>query len=136
MITKLSHATIYVLDQDKALEFYTETLGFEVRTDVTMEGGFRWLTVGLKEQPELELILYGVRAGGMYDDDTAQHLRAVLEKGMLGPGVFETQDCRKTYEELTAKGVTFLQPPQEQPYGVEALFTDGCGNWFSLTEHR
>ncbi|MGQ0600941.1 MAG: VOC family protein [Anaerolineales bacterium] len=136
MISKLSHSTIYVLDQDKALEFYTQTLGFEVRTDFMMEGGFRWLTVGPKGQPDLEIILYGVRAGGMYDDETAEHLRAVLEKGMMGPGVFETPDCRETYEELSGKGVKFLQPPQDQPYGVEALFADGCGNWFSLTQHR
>ena len=136
MITRLSQATIYVLDQDKALRFYTEKLGFEVRTDATM-GDFRWLTVGPKGQPDLEIILYAVKAhGGMMDEETVGHLRAILEKGLMGPGVFEADDCQATYEELKSKGVEFVSPPQEQPYGIEAIFKDGCGNWFSMTQHR
>lgn len=135
MITKLSHATIYVLDQDRALEFYTDKLGFEVRTDLSMEGGFRWLTVGPKGQPDLELILYAVQPSMMMQESVAAHLRGILEQGMMGAGVFETTDCRATHKELTAKGVTFTQEPQDRPYGVEAVFTDGCGNWFSLTQH-
>ena len=135
MITKLSQATIYVLDQDQALRFYTEKLGFEVRTDATM-GDFRWLTVGPKGQPDLEIILYAVKShGGMMDEETVGHLRAILEKGLMGPGVFEADDCQATYEELKSKGVEFVSPPQEQPYGIEAIFKDGCGNWFSLTQH-
>ena len=135
MITKLSHATVYVLDQEKALRFYTEKLGFEVRTDVTM-GDFRWLTVGPKGQPDLEIILYAVTGhGGMMDEETIGHLRALLEKGLMGPGAFDTDDCHATYEELKSKGVEFVSPPQEQPYGSEAIFKDGCGNWFSLTQH-
>ncbi len=70
------------------------------------------------------------------DDVTVTHLRAVLEKGVMGPGVLEADDCFKTYEELKSKGVEFISPPQERPYGVEAIFKDGCGNWFSLTQHR
>lgn len=137
MITKLSHTTIYVTDQAKALDFYTNKLGFEVRTDFTMDGGFRWLTVGPKSQPDLELVLYEARAyGGMMDEELVGHLRAVLEKDLMGAGVFETEDCHRTYEALTSKGVEFVQPPQERPYGVEAIFKDGCGNWFSLTQHR
>jgi catechol 2,3-dioxygenase-like lactoylglutathione lyase family enzyme len=135
MITKLSHATIYVLDQDEALRFYTEKLGFEVRTDVKM-GDFRWLTVGAKGQPDLEIILYAVKGhGGMMDEETISHLRAILDKGLMGPGAFDTDDCRAAYEELKSKGVEFVSPPQEQPYGIEAIFKDGCGNWFSLTQH-
>jgi catechol 2,3-dioxygenase-like lactoylglutathione lyase family enzyme len=134
MIRKLSHATFFVTDQDKALAFYTQTLGFEVRTDFAMEGGFRWLTVGPKTQPDLEIILYSAKAGGMIDAETAAHLKAVMDKGLMGAGVFETDDCQATYEELRAKGVEFLQPPQARPYGVEAVFRDGCGNWFSLTQ--
>jgi len=136
MITKLSHATIYVNDQNQALEFYTQKLGFEVRTDFPMEGGFRWLTVGSKGQPDLEIILYAVASGGMMDEAAANHLRAVLDKGLMGAGVFETNDCKATYEDLKSKGVEFIQPPQDRPYGVEALFKDGCGNWFSLTQHH
>jgi catechol 2,3-dioxygenase-like lactoylglutathione lyase family enzyme len=134
MIRKLSHATIYVLDQEKALDFYTNKLGFEVRTDAAMEGGFRWITVGPKDQPDLEVVLYGVHPGGMLDEDTVMHLRALLDKGVLGAGVWEADDCRATYEELKAKGVEFVSPPQEQFYGIEAIFKDGCGNWFSMTQ--
>jgi catechol 2,3-dioxygenase-like lactoylglutathione lyase family enzyme len=136
MIQKLSHATIYVLDQEQALDFYTNKLGFEVRIDMTVDGGFRWLTVGPKAQPELELILFAIKPAGMFDEATASELRGLVEKGVLGVGVFETTDCHATYAELKARGVEFLSPPQEQPYGVEATFKDNSGNYFSLTQQR
>jgi len=83
MIQKLSHATIYVLDQDQALDFYTNKLGFEVRLDMTIESGFRWLTVRPKSQPDLELVLFAVKPGSL-DEAAAGHLRALLEHGALG----------------------------------------------------
>ncbi len=135
MITKLSHSTIYVLDYEKARDFYVNKLGFDVRNDMKMDGGFRWLTVSPKSQPDVELVLYEPRGIGMIDEQTAGQIRALLEKGALGGGVFETDDCRKTYEELKKKGVEFVQPPKENPYGIEAIFKDGNGNWFSLTQH-
>lgn len=135
MITRLSHATVYVKDYDKALEFYTQKLGFEVRMDVKMDGGFRWLTVSPKGQPDLEIVLYEPKATGMMDETTASQIRALLELGALGAGAFDTDDCRKTYEELKSKGVEFVSPPQEQSYGIEAIFKDNSGNWFSLTQH-
>jgi catechol 2,3-dioxygenase-like lactoylglutathione lyase family enzyme len=135
MIQKLSHATVYVLDQEQALDFYTNKLGFEVRLDMTIESGFRWLTVGPKSQPDLELVLFAVKPG-MFDEAAAGHLQALLEQGALGVGVFDTDDCRATYAELSAKGVDFTSPPQEQPYGIEATFRDNSGNTFSLTQHR
>jgi predicted enzyme related to lactoylglutathione lyase len=70
----------------------------------------------------------------MMDEVTANTLRALVEKGTFGAGVLATDDCQKTYEELKAKGVTFSQPPQKRPYGVEALLRDDSGNWFSMTE--
>jgi len=133
MIQKLSHATIYVLDQDQALDFYTNKLGFEVRMDMTVENGFRWVTVGPKSQPDFELVLFAVKPG-MFDEAAAGHLRALLEQGLLGVGVFDTDDCQATYAELSAKGVNFTSPPQEQPYGIEATFRDNSGNTFSLTQ--
>lgn len=136
MIGKLSHATIYVLDQEQALDFYTNKLGFELRMDMKMDGGFRWLTVGPKSQPELELVLFAVKPAGVFDEAAAGHLRAILEKGVLGMGVFDTADCHATYAELKAKGVEFVSPPQEQPYGIEATFRDNSGNVFSLTQQR
>lgn len=134
MIKKLSHATIYVTNQEEAKKFYTEKLGFEVRTDVTMEG-FRWLTVGPKTQPDLEIVLMEPKAGFMFDEATVKNIRELIQKGAMGAGVFDTEDCKATYEELKGRGVEFLSPPQERPYGIEAIFKDNSGNWFSLTQH-
>jgi catechol 2,3-dioxygenase-like lactoylglutathione lyase family enzyme len=135
MITRISHYSIYVLDQDQAYDFYINKLGFEVVTDATMDNGFRWLTVRPKDQPDIEIVLMPVKAGPMYDEDTAEKLRDLIKKGKIGSGVFETNDCRATYLELKSKGVEFMSEPKEQFYGVEALFKDNSGNWFSLTEH-
>jgi catechol 2,3-dioxygenase-like lactoylglutathione lyase family enzyme len=132
MIKRLSHTGVTVADQDRACRFYTEVLGFVVRTDVTMDG-FRWLTVGPPEQPDLEIML-GVPGPPMYSPEDAATILGLLEKGVLSGGVLETDDCRRTYEDLKAKGVTFLQEPAERPYGIEAVFRDDSGNWFSLTQ--
>ncbi|HEY0743342.1 MAG TPA: VOC family protein [Chryseosolibacter sp.] len=134
MITRLSHYTIYVLDQDQAYDFYVNKLGFEVATDATMDSGFRWLTVRPIDQKDIEIVLMLVKPGPMYDDKTAAQLRELIQKGKLGSGVFETNDCRATYAELKAKGVEFMSEPKEQFYGIEALFKDNSGNWFSLSE--
>jgi catechol 2,3-dioxygenase-like lactoylglutathione lyase family enzyme len=136
MIQRLSHSTIWVLDQDAAYDFYVNKLGFEVRTDSTMENGFRWLTVAPKSQPGLEIILMKVAPGPQMPEADAQALRDLVGKGCLGAGAFETADCRQTYEELKAKGVQFDSPPTEQFYGIEAVFRDPSGNWFSLTQHK
>jgi predicted enzyme related to lactoylglutathione lyase len=133
MISRLSHATIYVKDQQRAKQFYTEKLGFEVRTDQTM-GDFRWITVGPKTQPDLEIVLMKPGAP-MWDAETTQKIFDLMDRGAMGAGVFETEDCHKTYEELKKRGVEFLSPPKERPYGVEATFKDDSGNWFSLTQH-
>jgi catechol 2,3-dioxygenase-like lactoylglutathione lyase family enzyme len=134
MIQRLSHTTIYVLDQDAAYDFYINKLGFEVRTDAPMGNGFRWLTVGPKGQPDLEIALMPTTPGPMFDQETSDMLRTLIKKGAIGSGVLETADVRKTYEELTARGVEFSQPPVERFYGIEALFKDNSGNWFSLTQ--
>ncbi len=138
---KLSHTCFYVLDQDRAKEFYTEKLGFEVRSDVTMgaefEGagkGFRWLTVSPPDQPDVEIILADPRMGN--DAETAEQIRVLVAKGAMGTGVMGTDDVQKTYEELSARGVVFTQEPASRPYGVEAIFRDDSGNWFSLTQRK
>src|SRR5262245_61292476 len=136
MSTRLSHATIYVLDQDEALKFYRDKLGFEVRTDATMDNGFRWLTIGAKTQPDLEIILMAVKESPMFGADKVAALRKLLEAGAIGVGALEVDDCRKTYEELKAKGVEFMSPPTERFYGIEALLKDNSGNWFSMTQHK
>lgn len=135
MITRLSVAGVYVLDQDSAKAFYTEKLGFELRGDVRMgpdPDSLRWLTVGPPEQPDLEIVLADCSMG--HDPDTTEQLRSLVAKGALGAGVLSTGDCRTTFEELSARGVVFLQEPAERPYGIEAVFRDDSGNWFSLNQ--
>ena len=136
MISKMSHATIYVTDQEKALEFYRDKLGFKVINDVTMEGGFRWLTAAPQTQSDFEIVLMGIAPGPMFEQEAADKLRDLIEGGKLGAGVFNTPNCQATYEELSSRGVEFLSPPEERPYGIEALFKDNSGNWFSLTQHK
>ncbi|MEE4597891.1 VOC family protein [Streptomyces sp. DSM 41524] len=141
MIKGMSIVTVWVLDQDRAKEFYTEKLGFEVRTDMTIGGdgegggGMRWLTVGAKDQPDVQLTLMVPSSPGL-DPESAEALRTLVAKGVLGAGVFTTDDIHRDYEALKAKGVEFVQEPQERPYGTEALFRDDSGNWFSFTQPR
>jgi catechol 2,3-dioxygenase-like lactoylglutathione lyase family enzyme len=135
MFTRLSHTSVFVKDQNEALRFYTETLGFEIRTDATADG-YRWLTVGLKDQPDLELVLMALKPTGFLDAEDIRTLTQLQEGGKLGGGVLKTDDIHKTYKELTAKGVEFLMPPTEQSYAIEAVFKDNSGNWFSLTQER
>jgi catechol 2,3-dioxygenase-like lactoylglutathione lyase family enzyme len=135
MIQRLAYTQIYVLDQDAARDFYVDKLGFEVRQDSGMDNGFRWLTVGPKSQPELSLILMKID-GPNFNAETAAALRQLLQKGIFCGGVLETADCRKTYEELKAKGVEFTSPPVERFYGIEAVMKDNSGNWFSMTERK
>jgi len=132
MIQRVSHMTVFCLDQDKAKDFYVNTLGFEVREDQTM-GGFRWLTVAPKGQ-QIEMILMPIVAGPMIDAENVAALRRLIEKGMIGAGVLLTDDAQKTYEELSAKGVTFKGPPAERPYGIELLMSDVSGLWYSVVQ--
>ncbi len=134
MIKSIAHVTVYVLNQEQALDFYKNKLGFEVGEDMTVEGGFRWLTVYPRSQPQLQLVLAEPKAGPMFTQDAADKIRSLVEAGAFGVGVFETDDCQQTYGELLAKGVEFTQTPTEQFYGVEAMGKDNSGNWFSLVQ--
>ena len=138
MIQRQSHSTIYVIDQGEALEFYRDTLGFEVRTDMPMteEGSVRWVTLSPKGQPDLEIILMPVAPGPTFSAETAEEMRALVRRGALGIGVFETDDVRGDYERLSKQGVEFVSPPEEKFYGIEAVVKDNSGNWFSLTQRK
>jgi catechol 2,3-dioxygenase-like lactoylglutathione lyase family enzyme len=136
MIQRMSHVSIFVLDQDEAYDFYVNKLGFDVRMDAKMDNGFRWLTLSPKGQPDLQIVLMPTAPSPMMDQETSDQLRALIRKGKLGAGVFQTPDCRKTYEELKAKGVEFSQPPAERFYGIEAIVKDNSGNWFSMTQPK
>jgi catechol 2,3-dioxygenase-like lactoylglutathione lyase family enzyme len=134
MITNISLVTVFCLDQDAARDYYVDVLGFEPRTDVTMGEGYRWVTIGHPSQPELEVTL--MLPGPPLDADAAAFVRRQLEAGQMGGLGLRVDDCRKTFEELSAKGVTFLQEPSDRPYGVEAVMRDVSGNWLVLVEPK
>jgi catechol 2,3-dioxygenase-like lactoylglutathione lyase family enzyme len=136
MITKLTHVSIYVLDQASAYDFYTKKLGFKVIVDVPLvpANGHRWLTVAPPDHPDFEINLTPVTEGMWYSKETAETLRDLVKKGTFGCGVLTCDDIYATYEELKAKGVAFTKPPTKEFYGIEALFTDDSGNWFSLAQ--
>ena len=136
MITKLAHASIYVLDQERAHDFYVNKLGFTERMKVPLGEDAFWLTVSPKDQPELEITLMPVKAGPMMEGKVAQQLTELIQKGTFGFGVFGTEDIYATYEELKGKGVEFTKTPTEEFYGIEALFKDDSGNWFSLVQEK
>lgn len=132
MITGISLVSVWVLDQDRAKDFYTTQLGFELTNDLELDNGMRWLTVRPRGSSQ-ELLLMDP-AHSMLDDETAAQVRALVAKGALTPGVMATTDCVGDHEQLTERGVTFLQPPADRPYGVEALLRDDSGNWYSFTQ--
>ena len=134
MITNVSLVTVFCLDQDAARDFYVDTLGFEVRTDITVGDGYRWLSVGHPSQPELDVTL--MVPGPPLDAEASDFIRRQLGKGQMGGLGLQVDDCRKTYAELSAKGVEFLQEPAERPYGIEATMRDNSGNWLVLVEPR
>ncbi len=136
MINRLSVTGVWVKDQNEALRFYTEKLGFEIRADVT-HGDYRWISVGPKSQPDLEFGLSALKPGGLLTEDEVQMLTKLVESGKLGHGVWKTDDCQKTYEDLKAKGVEFVQPPTDRPYGtIEAVFKDNSGNIMVLSQDK
>lgn len=134
MITHVSLCSVWVRDLDESLAFYTDVLGFEKRDDITLGPDFRWVTVGHAGQPELQIHL--TTPSGPLPDYLIEAMRQAQAEGGL-PGVGLTvDDCRATYAELAAKGVEFIQEPQDRPYGVEALMRDNSGNWLVLVEPR
>jgi catechol 2,3-dioxygenase-like lactoylglutathione lyase family enzyme len=136
MLKRLAVATIWVKDQNEALRFYTEKLGFEIRADFT-NGDYRWLTIGLKSQPDLEFQLAAVKPSHALTQEQVDYLTKLLEAGQLGSGPWKTDDCQATYETFKARGVEFLQPPTDRPYGIiEAIFKDNSGNIMVLSQDK
>lgn len=134
MITKLSHTFIYVLNQDEALKFYTEILGFDLVSNIPLGPDKKWLSVSPPGQPELEIVLMKAMKGPFFNDEMAKEINQLVAKGILGWCVFESKDIYATYEELLSKGVEFIDPPTETPSGISANFKDNSGNWFSLKQ--
>jgi uncharacterized glyoxalase superfamily protein PhnB len=133
---KIANTQLWVHDQDEALAFYTQKLGFEVRSDVTMAemGDFRWLTVGPPGQDEFAIVLMAIPGAPVMDDESGDQVRAVMAKGFAGTVFLTTDDVRSDYEELRGRGVEFSEEPEERPYGIDAGFRDPSGNSFRLTQ--
>jgi uncharacterized glyoxalase superfamily protein PhnB len=134
----LSTTQLWVHDQDEALAFYTEKLGFEVRMDVTMAemGNFRWLTVGPVGQPDIAIVLMAIPGPPVMDAETAEQVRVLMGKGFAGTVFLTTDDCHAAFEELSSRGVEFAEQPEERPYGIDSAFRDPSGNHIRLTQVR
>jgi predicted enzyme related to lactoylglutathione lyase len=137
MIT-IAFAGIWVHDQDEALAFYTEKMGWELRADVTLPelGGYRWLTVGPANQPEVSVLLNAIPGPPVIDATTAEQIRTVMAKGWAANVLLASDDVHADYEDLKARGVEFTEPPEERPYGIDSGFRDPSGNQFRLTQIR
>lgn len=125
---------IYVRDQDEALAFYVDTLGFEVHTDVR-NGDFRWLTVQHPEQPSFQLGLF-VPGPPLLDEGTARTLRELVAKGAMPGLILQVEDCRAAYARLRDAGVEFTQAPEERFGTVDAGFRDPSGNGWKMIQGR
>ena len=132
----LSHAQLWVHDQDEALAFYTEKLGMEVRSDVTLAemGDFRWLTVGPPGQEDVSIVLMAIPGPPVMDAETAEQVRDLMSKGFAGTVFLTTEDVRADYEAMKARGVEFVDELEERPYGIDCGFRDPSGNHFRLTQ--
>jgi catechol 2,3-dioxygenase-like lactoylglutathione lyase family enzyme len=127
-------AGLYVRDQDEALSFYVEKLGFTVHTDAR-NGDYRWLTVQLPDQPDFQLGLFRPQAP-LVDDSTAANLAEAVAKGAMPPLVLVVDDCREVYDTYRGRGVEFTQEPIERYGTVDASFRDPSGNGWKLIQAR
>jgi predicted enzyme related to lactoylglutathione lyase len=133
---KVTNAQMWVLDQEESLAFYTEKLGWEVRSDVTLPemGDFRWLTVAPPEQENFELVLMAIPGPPVFEEETANMIREVVARGVASPIFLTTDDIHADYETLKARGVEFIDAPEERPYGIDSGFRDPSGNQLRLTQ--
>ena len=136
MLKQLTHTQVWVRDQEEALAFWTEKVGFELREDVTMPelGDFRWLSVGVPGQDDVAIVLMAIPGPPVFEEETRAQIQSLLAKGASGGLFFAVDDCRKSYGELRARGVEFAQEPTEQPYGIDAGFRDPSGNHFRMAQ--
>jgi predicted enzyme related to lactoylglutathione lyase len=133
---KVSNAQMWVNDQEEALAFYTEKLGWEVRSDVTLPemGDFRWLTVSPPGQEDFEVVLMAIPGPPVFEEETATMIREVVARGVASPIFLTTDDVYGDYEALKARGVEFVDTPEERPYGIDSSFRDPSGNHIRLTQ--
>lgn len=133
---RINNAQLWVHDQDEALAFWTEKVGMEVRSDVTLPemGNFRWLTVGSPGQEDVAIVLMAIPGPPVMDDETVKQVEALMAKGFAGTIFLSTDDVRASYEELKGRGVDFTEEPEERPYGIDSAFRDPSGNAVRLTQ--
>ena len=133
---RIATAQLWVHDQDEALAFYTQKLGWEVLSDVTLAemGDFRWLAVGPAGQDDIAIVLMAIPGAPVMDSDTGEQVRELVAKGFAGTVFLTTEDCQASYEELKGRGVEFVEEPEQRPYGIDAGFRDPSGNNFRLTQ--
>lgn len=134
MIQGVEVAGLYVRDQDEALAFYVEKLGFRVHTDV-VNGDYRWLTVQHPDQPSFQLGLF-TPGPQVLDAATAQAVRAIVAKGAMPPLVLTVSDCRAAHARMLALGVEFTQDPVDRYGTVDAGFRDPSGNGWKMIQAR
>jgi uncharacterized glyoxalase superfamily protein PhnB len=135
---KIGTAQLWVQDQDEALAFYKDKVGFEVHSDVTLPemGDFRWLAVGPAAQPDISIVLMAIPGPPVMDAETARQVRSLMSKGFAGTIFLTTDDVRADFEELKGRGVEFVEEPEERPYGIDSAFRDPSGNHIRLTQVR
>ncbi|MFI9506172.1 VOC family protein [Nocardia sp. NPDC052566] len=133
MITGINTAIAWVLDQDAAKKFFTETLDLEVRADIEMGPGARWLALGASGQPDVQLAML-IPGPPALDPESGEQLKALLAKGVLTACTFTVADVAAVYTELSGRGVTFLRTPEPLPWGVSAIFTDGTGSTYEILQ--
>jgi uncharacterized glyoxalase superfamily protein PhnB len=133
---KIANAQLWGNDQDEALAFYTEKLGMEVHSDVTVAelGNFRWLAVGPAGQSDVSIVLMAIPGPPVMDPETAKQVRNLMAKGFAGTIFLTTDDVHAAYEELKGRGVEFVEQPEERPYGIDSGFRDPSGNHLRLTQ--
>ncbi|MBA0048494.1 VOC family protein [Mycobacterium sp. NPDC050853] len=135
-MAKIGSVQLWVHDQEAALAFWTEKVGFEVRSDVSMPelGDFRWLAVGPPGQPDVDIVLMAVPGEPVMDEPTRQSVLDLAAKGFAGTVFLTTDDCKKSYEEMSARGLEFAEKPETRPYGIDSAFRDPSGNHIRMVE--
>ena len=133
---KIANAQLWVHDQDEALAFYTDKVGMEVRSDATLPEipGFRWLTIAPRGQDDVAITLMAIPGAPVMDEQTGNEVRNLVSKGFAGTVFLTTDDVRRDYEEMKARGVEFTEEPEERPYGIDCGFRDPSGNSLRLTQ--
>jgi uncharacterized glyoxalase superfamily protein PhnB len=133
---RIANAQLWVHDQEEALAFWTEKVGMEVRSDVTLPemGDFRWLTVSPPGQEDVAITLMAIPGPPVMDEETAEQVRNLMAKGFSGTVFLTTEDVRSEYEQLKGRGVEFTEEPEERPYGIDCGFRDPSGNSVRLTQ--